>query len=86
MTKRAGRGPSKGGVSASGWLGVWHYVCLEQVDLATDGQLAAALNRHGLANWTVCPLCFVDDFTHTASCLLLEQWDGEEQGEGEGEE
>jgi hypothetical protein len=34
-------------------------------------ELTTALNEMGHANWTVCPLCHVDDFVHVEGCRLL---------------
>ncbi len=42
------------------------YKALESV--ADD--VNAALNSHGLANWTVCPQCHIDDFVHVEGCSL----------------
>jgi len=44
------------------------YLFLQALDLQTDGKLAAVLNANGCANWTVCPQCRVDDFTHVEGC------------------
>jgi hypothetical protein len=46
------------------------YKILEQADIATDGKVAGVLNRNGCANWTVCPECRVDDFSHSEDCSL----------------
>lgn len=40
-------------------------------------ELTAALNEMGHANWTVCPVCRVDDFVHVDGCRI--QVAGEEE-------
>jgi len=35
-----------------------------------DEAVASVLNRNGQANWTVCPECRVDDFTHVQGCTI----------------
>jgi len=47
------------------------YLFLQELDLQTNGKLAALLNANGCANWTVCPECRVDDFTHVEGCRLI---------------
>lgn len=46
------------------------YRFLQATDLISDGYMAKVLNDHGLCNWTVCPLCKVDDFVHVEGCEL----------------
>lgn len=46
------------------------YKILEDADILMEGAVAAVLSRNGCANWTVCPVCGVDDFTHVEGCSL----------------
>ena len=46
------------------------YGRLALIDEATNGQLRKALNDGGLCNWTVCPVCRIDDFVHVEGCKL----------------
>lgn len=55
----------------SGILGETDYQVLCFADYLTGGELAGVLNRNGCANWTVCPVCHADDFTHVEGCTLL---------------
>jgi hypothetical protein len=51
-------------------LSIEDYKILEAADVASGFELCGLLNRNGCANWTVCPLCHVDDFTHVETCEL----------------
>lgn len=44
------------------------YRRLEGLNLFTHGHVARLLNENGHCGSTVCPVCFIDDFTHTANC------------------
>ena len=44
---------------------------LEAVDL----NLLRVLNKNGCVNWSVCPECHMDDFTHVEGCSILESLD-----------
>lgn len=55
----------------SGILSETDYLVLQAADIYTDGAVAGVLNRNGCANWTVCPMCRVDDFTHVEGCALI---------------
>lgn len=50
------------------------YVVLACIASETDADavvpLRDVLNRNGAANWTVCPRCSVDDFSHAETCSL----------------
>ncbi len=46
------------------------YDILQRMDIDNAGALAQVLNRNGMARWTVCPKCHVDDFTHVEGCTL----------------
>ncbi len=46
------------------------YTVLETADILLNGAVARVLNANGKANWTVCPVCRVDDFTHVEDCEL----------------
>lgn len=46
------------------------YDILQRMDIDNAGALAQVLNRNGMARWTVCPKCHVDDFTHVEKCAL----------------
>ena len=46
------------------------YDTLQKIDIENAGALAQIFNRNGLARWTVCPLCHVDDFIHVEGCKL----------------
>ena len=46
------------------------YQILDAADNESDGEVARILNENGCANLTVCPECFVDDFTHVEGCSL----------------
>ena len=48
------------------------YLLLQQADLGAHGTVVGVLNRNGCANWTVCPECRVDDFSHVEGCPLFE--------------
>ena len=48
------------------------YQVLQRADIATDGDINSFLNRTGFSNWTVCPECRVDDFSHVEGCSLAE--------------
>ena len=52
------------------------YLILQKADKAVGGAryedtLYGVLNRNGCANWTVCPECCVDDFSHVEGCSLI---------------
>jgi hypothetical protein len=46
------------------------YKVLEKADLVFDGDIAGVLNKNGCSNWTICPECHLDDFTHVENCPL----------------
>ena len=56
----------------SGLLSAEDYKIMQQADIVLDGAVAGVLNRNGRANWTVCPECSVDDFTHVEGCSLID--------------
>lgn len=58
------------------------YAALQHLDLRLDGAIAKLLNRNGCANWTVCPHCSVDDFTHVEGCDLIPPMQEVEEDEG----
>jgi hypothetical protein len=35
------------------------------------------LNSNGAANFTVCPECHIDDFTHVEGCTISKEVDGQ---------
>lgn len=57
----------------SGILNKEDYLILDAADTESDGEVARILNENGCANWTVCPECNVDDFTHVEGCSLSGQ-------------
>lgn len=52
-------------------LSVGDYVALQDCNSESGDILCELLNRNGAANWTVCPKCHVDDFTHVEGCELI---------------
>lgn len=48
------------------------YKVLQNADFESNYAIADILNRNGCANWTVCPECHVDDFSHVENCPLAE--------------
>jgi hypothetical protein len=44
--------------------------CINELTESGEFTLRDVLNRNGCANWTVCPACSVDDFSHTQDCRL----------------
>lgn len=44
------------------------YKALEKLDIMRDYQVSGYLNGNGMSGLTVCPKCYVDDFTHVAGC------------------
>lgn len=46
------------------------YIIMQQADTDSEGGITGVLNRNGCANWTVCPECRVDDFSHVKGCPL----------------
>ena len=38
-----------------------------------DEELRQFLNDNGACNWTICPECCIDDFTHTENCSLYQE-------------
>ena len=55
------------------------YKILQEADILMDGLVAKVLNRNGRANWTVCPECCVDDFTHVEGCAIADDFDHVEE-------
>lgn len=51
-------------------LSVEDYKVLENADLWQDGAVARVLSANGCANFTVCPRCKIDDYTHAEGCEL----------------
>ena len=45
------------------------YRILQRINV-NDDELTGVLNRNGCANWTVCPECRVDDFSHIEGCSM----------------
>ena len=55
-----------------GILNADDYLVLQLADILADGAVVGVLNKNGCANWTVCPVCHVDDFSHVDGCRLSE--------------
>ena len=52
-------------------LNKFDYRVLQDADIFLGGDVARVLNANGRANWTVCPECRVDDFTHVEGCTMI---------------
>jgi hypothetical protein len=46
------------------------YTGLYLADVDQGGEVARILNSNGQPDWTVCPNCGCDDFTHLTGCEL----------------
>ncbi len=46
------------------------YISLAIIASEGDGRLATVLNNNDCANWTVCPECKQDDFSHAVNCQV----------------
>ena len=51
----------------------YDYIAIALSDIMSDGMLVEVLNRNGCCNWTVCPECRVDDFTHVGGCSISKE-------------
>ncbi len=51
-------------------LNIKDYKILQKLN-DKNNSLCGILNRNGMPNATVCPICHVDDFVHVEGCKLL---------------
>lgn len=49
------------------------YKVLSAANTMLDDTLRHTLNKEGFCNWTVCPVCGVDEFVHSSGCSLMKE-------------